>query len=141
MPERLWVWRPLLLSALGGLGLGVLMLIVAPLMPVQTAVVQLKASPTLFRPALALLGLGPLLEEMLFRGLLGSLLLRYFTFGPAAIINGLVFALAHGFGWLLLPFSLAGISLFWLYYRYRVVFYPWLAHLIWNTMVFFAHWQ
>ncbi|AVX31705.1 CPBP family intramembrane glutamic endopeptidase [Carboxydocella sp. ULO1] len=130
-----------MIAVLSGLLIGQGMLWLAPYFPRQQAVEQLGLSTNWYWPALALIGLGPLVEEIFFRGLLGNFLLNRFSFWPAACGNGLIFAAFHGGGWLLLPFTLAGMVLFWLFYRERAIFYPWLAHTSWNLLVFFAYWQ
>lgn len=78
--------------------------------PVTQNIEQLGMStPAGWRVALALLAttLGPLVEELLFRGVLLSALLRRFRVGGSMAISALVFALAHlpglQFAWYALP--------------------------------------
>lgn len=78
--------------------------------PVTQNIEQLGMStPAGWRIALALLAttLGPLVEELLFRGVLLSALLRRFRVGWSMAISALVFALAHlpglQFAWYALP--------------------------------------
>ncbi len=78
--------------------------------PVTQNIEQLGMStPAGWRVALAVLAttLGPLVEELLFRGVLLSALLRRFRVGWSMAISALVFALAHlpglQFAWYALP--------------------------------------
>lgn len=75
-----------------------------------------------------LLGLGeiivlaPLLEEIVFRGLLFATLRRGLPFGAAAVVSALVFALGHGYrGPGLLSVFWIGFVLAWVYERTRSV--------------------
>lgn len=83
---------------------------------------------------LALIVLGPLAEEMLFRGLLQGSLERRLGGWSAVIVSGLAFAVLHG-QLRFLPMGLFGILLGYVVWRTNSLFAGILAHAVNNSMV------
>ena len=63
--------------------------------------------------------LGPIAEELVFRGLVFRLGRRHWGFLPAALISSLIFGLAHGEPWFLFGLVGLGILLAYIYDRTR----------------------
>lgn len=96
----------------------------------------------------------PIAEEsifrcLIFRGLLGKhwpfgVMGRTFGFWSAALISGLIFALAHGQFGLVIPFTCVGALWAWLYWRSGSIWSDILAHAGYNLIslivaLFFVH--
>ena len=78
----------------------------------------------------------PIVEEMLFRGLLFRGLRGYWTFWPAALTSGVWFGVLH-FNPLVLPVFIAlGVLFAWAYERSRSLWTPILAHGCLNAVIF-----
>ena len=89
--------------------------------------------------SLALLGfsvaiLAPIIEEPLFRGFLFGRLRRSMTPYGAAILSGLIFAIAHFSLENLLPLWAIGFTLGVLYDRSKDLLAPIIAHSLWNLV-------
>lgn len=74
---------------------------------------------------------GPLLEEVLFRGLLLRALLVALRPTPAVLLSALVFALVHDTP-AIVPVFVLGIAFGALYARTRSIAAPWIAHSMFN---------
>ena len=74
----------------------------------------------------------PLAEEIFFRGFLFGGLLRYLPLWPSALLSGAIFSLAHGNIGLIIPFSLVGAILAWLYAKTNSLLTPIAVHLLFN---------
>lgn len=75
----------------------------------------------------------PVLEETVFRGILYRALRRQWSFAPAALASGAVFALAH-LTWVgLAPYLLLGAVFAYLYERSGSLVAPWAAHGAFNA--------
>ncbi len=79
--------------------------------------------------------LAPLLEEVLFRGLLYSLLREFLTVTPAVIIAGLAFGAMHLDFWRALPIACGGMALCWLYEKTGNIWITITAHGLWNAIM------
>jgi len=80
----------------------------------------------------------PVLEEMLFRGVvLGALTTRIGKWG-AILLGAVVFSLLHLDVWSLLPFTVLGIGLGWLAVRGRSLWPAVLAHVLYNAAILAA---
>jgi membrane protease YdiL (CAAX protease family) len=80
--------------------------------------------------------LAPFFEELVFRGLLYGTLRRRFAPGPAALISGMLFAVAHGYG--LLGFCSvlwSGLLWAWAYEKTGSLWPGMTAHAISNLIV------
>jgi membrane protease YdiL (CAAX protease family) len=74
----------------------------------------------------------PIAEETFFRGFLFGGLLRYLPMPVSALMSGAIFSLAHGNIGLIIPFSLVGAVLAWLYTKTNSLLTPILVHLLFN---------
>lgn len=68
---------------------------------------------------LAIVVLGPVLEEMLFRGGVTEELLRKFSAGKAILYSALIFGIFHINPAQIIPATFVGLLLGWLYYKTR----------------------
>ncbi len=79
----------------------------------------------------------PVVEEIIFRGLLFGALFGRWGFWPAALGSSLVFASVHGYGWEgSVSVIMTGTFLCWLYARTGRLWASMLAHGLLNAMVF-----
>jgi len=99
-----------------------------------------QASPMLRIPlALLVVTVGPLVEELLFRGVLLSAAMRYVPAGTATVITALLFACVHlpdlGFLWYALPnLLMLGLVLAWLRIQSGSIWPAVLAHAVNNAL-------
>lgn len=77
----------------------------------------------------------PLSEELFFRGLVFSGLLKW-GFWPAAATSGLMFALVHFDPGSVVPFFMIAVLLSWVYYRRRSLWDAIVFHLLFNLISF-----
>lgn len=77
----------------------------------------------------------PFSEELFFRGLVFSGLLRW-GFWPAAGISSVLFAAVHFDPGSMVPFILIGVLLCWVYYRRRSLWDAMVFHLVFNLVSF-----
>ena len=83
------------------------------------------------------LGIGaPLMEELVFRGLLYRVACRYFNLPAATVLSALFFAVVHNNLLSFLPLFLLGVVFAVAYERYRSLYVPFLMHAIFNTVQF-----
>jgi membrane protease YdiL (CAAX protease family) len=82
--------------------------------------------------ALVIVVLAPLFEETIFRGFLLPSLTRNLPVAGAVVVSGLVFALAHLSVADLLPLTVLGILLGFVYTRERGLWAPIVLHGLWN---------
>ncbi|MGC8484950.1 MAG: CPBP family intramembrane glutamic endopeptidase [Candidatus Baltobacteraceae bacterium] len=80
----------------------------------------------------------PIAEELIFRGFLFNLGLRYGNFWVGAIFSSLLFGAAHGDLELFLPLSLVGFVLATVYYRSKNLIASMLTHASFNAIAFTA---
>ena len=80
----------------------------------------------------------PILEEMLFRGIILKYLLKKYRPLTAIIISSLVFGLFHMNIWQFVGASLLGLLLGYMYWRSGTLFYSVLIHFLNNTLAFFT---
>ncbi len=76
----------------------------------------------------------PLVEETFFRGFLFNGLRRRLGFSGAATVSGMLFALAHAQGTLIIPFTVIGVILAWTYYRAGTLWANIGAHCLFNLV-------
>jgi membrane protease YdiL (CAAX protease family) len=74
----------------------------------------------------------PVFEELLFRGFLLASLTRYLPVGGAIALSGVIFAVAHMSLSEVLPLTLLGCILGFVYTRSRNLLTPMLLHSLWN---------
>lgn len=80
--------------------------------------------------------LAPVLEELFFRKILFTRLLKKYSFALSAIVSSIFFALIHIPNWLnLVPAFLFGIICCWIYVKTKNILYPILLHFIGNLIV------
>lgn len=78
---------------------------------------------------------GPLLEEMLLRGVVLGSLARRFGIWPAIAASAIAFALLHASLWSLLPLTVLGVGLGWLATRGRSLWPAVIAHVLYNAVL------
>ena len=83
---------------------------------------------------LAVSVLGPILEEMLFRGAVTRELLKHYKPKKAILISGLIFGLFHINPAQVLPAMLIGFVLAWLYWRTKSIVPGIIIHIINNSL-------
>ena len=77
--------------------------------------------------------IGPVVEEIIFRGALYPAIRARTGAGLAMVLSGIVFGLIHvDLLWLVVPTALLGIALAWLYERTRSLWVPILCHAVFN---------
>jgi uncharacterized protein len=76
----------------------------------------------------------PVAEEMLFRVFFFNLGMRYGGFWGGAVTSGLLFGIAHGDLYALLPLALGGIVLCAVYYRTRNAYASMISHALFNAV-------
>ena len=75
----------------------------------------------------------PLFEEALFRGFLLPSLTRYMPVWGAILLSSFIFAAAHLSLSEIIPLTLLGAILAWVYTRSRNLLAPMLLHSLWNS--------
>jgi membrane protease YdiL (CAAX protease family)/ferredoxin len=85
--------------------------------------------------ALVVALVGPLLEEMLLRGVVLGAVARKLGAWPAIVGCALAFALLHASLWSLLPLTVLGVGLGWLAVRSRSLWPAVLAHVLYNAVL------
>jgi membrane protease YdiL (CAAX protease family) len=78
---------------------------------------------------------GPLLEELLLRGVVVGAVARRFGVWPAILACSLAFALLHASLWSLLPLTVLGVGLGWLAARSRSLWPAVVAHILYNAVL------
>ena len=78
----------------------------------------------------------PLLEEMLFRGIILRALLKKTKPWKAILFTAIAFGIFHGNPWQFLYATVVGIYLGYLYWRTQSLFYPILVHFVLNGTAF-----
>lgn len=86
----------------------------------------------------ALVVMAPLAEEVFFRGFLFAGLRRRFSFWPAALMSGALFAVAHGQPGLFIPLTGVGAIFAFTYERTGTLAAPIGAHFLFNLVSFLA---
>ena len=82
----------------------------------------------------AIVVVGPVLEEMLFRGAITSELLKHYSPKPAIILSALMFGVFHINPAQILTATLMGLLLAWLFYRTRSLIPGILIHILNNGL-------
>jgi membrane protease YdiL (CAAX protease family) len=83
-----------------------------------------------------IIGVGPLAEEVFFRGFVFPGLANRFGVPAGMIMSSVLFSLAHGDIALFVPTFIAGIVLAWLYLRTGSLASPFIAHATQNAIAF-----
>ena len=78
--------------------------------------------------------LGPIAEEVFFRGFLLTALARSMGSVPAMVVSSAVFGAAHGNVAVMIPLFVTGLLLSWLYLRTRSIWPPAVAHIAQNVI-------
>jgi len=76
----------------------------------------------------------PIVEETFFRGFIFNGLRGRLGFSGAASLSGLLFALAHAQGTLIIPFTVIGVILAWTYYKAGTLWANIGAHCLFNLV-------
>lgn len=104
------------------------------LVPEGTVGEEITRDPvTLVLAGLLAVAVAPISEEILFRGIIFNALSRYGIL-LAALTSGLLFALPHLDPGSILPFTLVGAALAWVYYRHRSLVAAIHFHLLFNSV-------
>ena len=80
----------------------------------------------------------PIAEEILFRGIIFGGLNRAWGFWPAAFGSGILFAVAHAQSGLIIPFTLVGVTLAYVYRRAGSIYASMSVHFLFNCISFLA---
>ncbi len=80
----------------------------------------------------------PILEEILFRGVILRALLKKYSPWKAILISALVFGVFHMNPWQFLYATVLGLYLGYIYWKTRSLFYPILIHWLLNSTAFIA---
>ena len=99
---------------------------------------SIRHTPALVAFVLYGVVVAPIAEELIFRGFLFNLGLRYGNFWVGAIFSSLLFGAAHGDLELFLPLSLVGFVLATVYYRSKNLVASMLTHASFNAIAFTA---
>lgn len=75
---------------------------------------------------------GPLYEELLYRGHVQTTLCRAFGRGPGIAVASLIFAAVHLQGWMLLPLFVLSCAIGWVYERTGSLWSAWAIHALFN---------
>lgn len=86
--------------------------------------------------AMAVVAVAPFTEELFFRGFIFAGLAGRVGVPAAAVVSGLLFSLVHGQPGLVLPFTLIGVLLAYVYYKSGSLWVSILAHLVYNGVAF-----
>lgn len=77
---------------------------------------------------------GPIVEELIFRGLIYKRLKRWTNILPAAVISSVLFGVFHG-NWVQAPYAIIiGLAAVWLYEKYKSIAAPILFHISANMI-------
>jgi len=76
----------------------------------------------------------PILEELLFRGVLFGGLTKIIPIWPAILLSGLIFAVIHVNAATLIPLWFLGCAFAWLYVRTGTLLAPMAVHLTFNAV-------
>ncbi len=82
--------------------------------------------------------LAPVAEEIVFRVFLFNIGLRYGGFWLGGVISALLFGLAHGDLFVLVPLALGGLVLCYVYYRTRNAYASMITHGLFNSFTVIA---
>lgn len=82
--------------------------------------------------------LAPFIEEMFFRGILYGTLRKYIGVTWAIVVSGFIFGGMHADLVRLIPLTLGGMALAYIYERADSIYASWLAHGVWNGFMSLA---
>ena len=144
-------WKPILIGVGGGLALWLLSILVEAAQekifgPHPQAIIKVFAfhhgALAFTFDIVAVAVIAPIAEELFFRGMLFTALVQRMSLPWAATISGFVFGLSHIEPWNIVPLSILGIGLAYVYYRTRTIWANICAHAAINaislTLAFFA---
>lgn len=95
----------------------------------------------LFLSAVAVVIVGPLVEELVFRGVVLRAALDRVDFWPAIALSAGLFALSHATAWTLVPTFVLGLAAGWLALRTQSLWPPIALHALYNGVVVgLAYW-
>ncbi len=96
---------------------------------------QVRGSTLIFYAAIIVF-LVPLAEEVFFRGVLYPFFRKSMGIALGTFLASALFALAHFEAWVFFPTFLAGLGFTGLFERFKSLWAPVLAHMVWNGMGF-----
>jgi membrane protease YdiL (CAAX protease family) len=102
--------------------------------PVVTSMAQHRGAVDYWSDVLNSAVATPLVEETLFRGLLFAALIQWVPAWLAVLLSSLVFALWHQEPYRILPLTVLGIGLAYIYYRSGTLWAPIAAHALNNWL-------
>jgi membrane protease YdiL (CAAX protease family) len=108
----------------------------APAQQVVEMMPRMDLGPRLVMAAVAVV-VAPVSEELLFRGVLFGALRERYGFWSSALTSGILFGLIHMSLVYVLPLSLLGVILAWLYERTGSLWPPIVLHVTQNALVLF----
>ena len=78
--------------------------------------------------------IAPITEEIFYRGFMFGGFAKRWGVPPAALLSGLIFAVAHIDVGSIIPFTIIGVVFALVYYRSRNLFSAWGAHVLFNAI-------
>ena len=140
--EAVWYFRAVLLALVALLSVALVSVSMESLLgqPLENPQVEMLAPGGSSLPAaimmLALVaGLAPMVEELLFRGLLYRWIGERFGMWPALIVSSLVFSCLHGIAILIPPLFVVGCLLAWLYEKSGSIWPCMVMHGVFNGLM------
>ncbi|MDO4539614.1 MAG: type II CAAX endopeptidase family protein [Syntrophomonadaceae bacterium] len=128
----------LLLAAIM-IALGLLIAIIQPELEGQYFEQVLRESSAGYHFAITFLAgviVGPLTEELYFRGMLYPVLRQHLDVRWAIIVGGVLFGVIHADLWRAIPLAVGGIGLCYIYEKSGSIWVSFLAHALWNGIMY-----
>lgn len=121
------------------IGLGMLIALIQPELEGQYFERVLRESSAWHHYAITFLAgviIGPLVEEIYFRGMLYPALREYLNVRWGIIIGGLLFGAVHADPWRAIPLAIGGMGLCYIYEKSGSIWPSALAHALWNGLMY-----
>ena len=131
------IWSGVLLC-FAVIGVGIVMSLIAgppPPQDVELLLQGFKTGKDMWLPFISISILAPISEEVYFRGMAYPVIRARLGPIPAMVVSALFFGSLHMDLYRLLPISLGGIGLAYLYERTGSLVTPIVAHSVWNTLM------
>ncbi len=118
--------------------IGILLTIITgppPSQEVEKLLRGMKTLKDLWLPFISVSILAPLSEELYFRGMVFPVISAKLGTRPGMVLSALFFGSLHLDWYRLIPITVGGIGLAYLYDKTRSLLTPIIAHSVWNTMM------
>ncbi len=140
--ESIWYFRAILLALVALLLVALVTVSMESLLgqPLENPQVEMLAPGGSSLPAAVMMlvlvaGLAPMVEELLFRGLLYRWIGERFGIWPALIVSSLIFSCLHGIALLIPPLFVVGCLLAWLYEKSGSIWPCMVMHGVFNGLM------